>query len=108
AAAVAIEESVDEVQVAGTAAPGADGEGAGEVCFGAGGERGGLLVTHVDPVDVAVAPERIGEGVEGVAHHSVDPPDAERLQGFDRKVRNRPGHRATSPPPVEWPTWIAS
>ena len=40
AAAVAIEQAVDQVQVAGSAASGADGELAGEVRLGAGREGG--------------------------------------------------------------------
>src|ERR1700744_2153512 len=40
AAAMAIEEAVDEVQIAGAAACSADGEGAGEMRVGSGGECG--------------------------------------------------------------------
>ncbi|MNR16118.1 hypothetical protein D3C85_1326910 [compost metagenome] len=49
---VAIEQTVDQMQVAGPAAPGADGQLAGQVRFGARREGGGLLVAGVDPVDV--------------------------------------------------------
>lgn len=45
-AAIAVEEAVDEVQVARTAARGAGGEGAGKVCVGPRGEGSNLLVAH--------------------------------------------------------------
>ena len=52
AAAMTVEQAVDQVQVAGPAASGADRELAGEMRLGARGEGGGLLVPHVDPVDL--------------------------------------------------------
>jgi len=52
AAALAVEQAVDQVEVARPAASGADRELAGEMGFGAGGEGRGLLVAHVDPVDL--------------------------------------------------------
>ena len=49
--AVAVVQAVDQVQVAGPAAAGADGELAGDLRLGAGGERGRLLVAHMHPAD---------------------------------------------------------
>ncbi len=48
--ALAIEQAVDEMQIAGAAAAGADGEVAGEMRVGAGGEGGDLFVAHVQPL----------------------------------------------------------
>ena len=52
AAAVAIEQTVDQMQIARTAAAGANRELAGEMRLGAGREGGALLVPHMDPLDV--------------------------------------------------------
>jgi len=57
--AVAIEQAVDEVQVARPAAPGTNGEGARQMRVGAGGESGDLLVPEVYPPELALAPDRI-------------------------------------------------
>ncbi len=91
AAAVTVEEAVDEVQIAGAAASGADGELAGEVRFGSGGEGGDLLVTDVRPFEAAtffrsVSADGIGEAVERVAGESVDASDSAVLQAFNDDV----------------------
>ncbi len=53
AGAMAVEQAVDEMQVAGPATSGADREATGEVRLGAGREGGDLLVADVHPFDVA-------------------------------------------------------
>ena len=53
-AAVAVEEAVDEVQVAGAAASGADCERAGEVRLGSSGEGCDFFVANVCPLHAAV------------------------------------------------------
>jgi hypothetical protein len=88
AAAMAVVEPVDEVQVAGPAAAGADRELAGEMRLGAGGEGRGLLVPHMDPINALQAAQRIGEGVERIAHHAVDALDARLLQRFGHEIGN--------------------
>src|SRR5262249_41788046 len=50
--AVAIEQSVDEMQVSGPATSRADGDVAGQMRLGTRGERGNLLVTHMYPLDL--------------------------------------------------------
>ena len=92
AAALAVEQAVDQVQVAGAAASGADGELAGEVRLGAGGEGGRLLVPHVDPVDLLLPAQRIGEAVQRIAHHAVDALHAGDAQGFGHQVGDRARH----------------
>ena len=92
AAAVAVEQSVDQMQVAGAAASGADGELAGEMCLGAGGKGGGLLVPHMDPVDLLLLAQRIGETVQRIADHAIDAPHAGNGQGFGHQVGDRARH----------------
>ncbi len=67
AAAIGVEQAVDQMQVARPAAPGAHGELTGEPGVRGRGERGGLLVAHVFPGDVIRSPDGIGESVEAVA-----------------------------------------
>ncbi len=96
AAAMAIEQAVDEMQIAGTAASGADRELAGQMRLGAGRKRAGLLVAHMHPVDAADPPQRIGEAVQGVADDTIDALDAGLLQRLRHVVGNDPGHRVVS------------
>src|SRR5262249_7656465 len=73
AVSVAIVESIDEVHVAGAAAARAGGQLSGEVCVGPGGEGGDLLVPDVDPADLVVPPDVVGDAVQRVSRHSVHP-----------------------------------
>src|ERR1700761_7790319 len=84
AAALAIEQPIDQMQIAGTAAAGAHGKVAGEMSFGPRRESGSLLMAHVDPIDRFSSPQRIGNAVEGVADHTVDAFDASLLEGFNQ------------------------
>src|SRR5438105_15214844 len=70
---VTIEQTVDEVQVAGSAAAGANGELSSQMRLGAGRERGNLLVPDVDPRDLSLPADGVGEAIEAVAHDAVDP-----------------------------------
>src|SRR5207245_6546234 len=72
---MAIEQAVDEMQIARPTAPGADGEFAGQMRFRAGSEGGDLLVSDVDPFDLSLAANGIGEAVQAVTDDSVDAPD---------------------------------
>jgi len=72
---VRIEESVDQVQVAGPAAPRTHRELARELRVGGSGERRRFLVPHVDPVDATALPDGVCYGVQAVADDPVDAPD---------------------------------
>src|SRR5262249_39111855 len=60
---VAVEQAVDEMQVARTAAAGADRELTREMGLATGGKRGDLLVPDVNPFDLALAAQRVGQSV---------------------------------------------
>ena len=92
AVAVAVEQAVDQVHVAGPATAGADGEFAGQVGLGASREGAGLLVAHMDPVDLLHAAKRIGEAVQGVPGDAVDPLHAGGAKGLGHQVGNRLRH----------------
>ena len=71
-AALRVEETVDQMQVARAAAACADRQLSGQRGIGGRRERGRLLVTDVLPSDFTGAPDRVGEAVEAVAGQAVD------------------------------------
>src|ERR1700731_4535554 len=83
---MAVEQTVDEVQIAGPAAAGTNGEFTGQVRFGAGRESCNLLVPDVNPLDLALPPQRVGEAVEAIADNAIDPLDARCSQGLGELV----------------------
>ena len=98
ARAVAIEQAVDEVQVAWPAAAGADGELAGQMRFGTGREGRDLLVPDMDPLDLALAADGIRQPVQAVADEAVDAFHAGSGQDLDELFGQRLRHEA--PPPM--------
>jgi hypothetical protein len=75
ARAVAIEEAIDQMQIAGAAASGADRKAAGEMRLSACRECRDFLVADVHPFDLALPTQRVGETVEAIADDSIDPLD---------------------------------
>ena len=73
ARAVAVKQAVDQMKVAGPAAPGADGKLAGDVRIRTRGEGGDLLVPGVQPLNAAVSTQGVGEAVEAVTDDAVNP-----------------------------------
>src|ERR1700751_3446222 len=72
----AIEEPIDQMQIARAATAGTNRELARQVRLGAGSKGGDLLVPDMQPLDFALAPDRIGNTVEAVADDAVNPLDA--------------------------------
>src|SRR5882762_8098143 len=58
----------------------------------AGRERGDFLVPDMQPLNAAMAPQRIGEAIEAVAHDSIDTLDTGGGEGFDHLVCNSACH----------------
>src|SRR5438046_7878594 len=83
---MALEQAVDQVQVAGPAAAGADRELASEMGLGTGGEGRSLFMADVNPVDALAAAQRIGESVERVADDTVHTFYAGLLQCFSHEI----------------------
>ena len=73
--AMAVEQAVDEMQIARAATAGADGEGAGEMRVRAGGEGGYFFMAHMDPFDAAMATDGIGQAIQAVTHDPVNARD---------------------------------
>ncbi len=85
---MAIEQSVDEVQVPWPAAAGADGERSGQMRFGAGREGGHLLVADMHPLNHGLAANGIGQAVEAVANDAINSFDPRRREDFGKLVCN--------------------
>ena len=51
-----------------------------------------LLVPDVDPLDLALSPQRVGEAVEAIADNAIDPLDASRSQGLHELISYRSCH----------------
>ena len=79
------------MEAAGTAAACAGREIAGELRFGARREGAGLLMPHMDPLDLAVM-DGVGDPVQRVADDPVAPLYAGCLQRFDYYI----GHSSYS------------
>ena len=93
---MAVEQAVDQMQVARPAAAGADRELTGHLRLGARGEGGSLLVTHVDPLDGVEPVQRIGEAVQQIADDAVDAVHTRLLQCLGHEIRCRCDHLVTS------------
>src|SRR6266481_897681 len=73
AAALTVVEAVNQMHVAGATTSGTYRQLAGEMSFGAGGERRCLLVSYTRPANVLSDANRICNAVERVARDPVDP-----------------------------------
>src|SRR5580692_11674799 len=74
--------------------------------LGAGRECGDLLVADVDPLDLALSSQRIGQPIQAVADDAVNPLNSGHRKGFGELVRNglhdlapSGGRRIASRPP---------
>src|SRR5258708_34018651 len=74
AASMAIKEPIDQVQVAGATASGADSEFARHLRLCAGGKRRDFFVPDGNPLDLAAHAQRFGDAVERIAHQSINSP----------------------------------
>src|SRR5208283_175937 len=72
AATMAVVEPVDQMQVPGTAASGADGQSPCEMRFRSRGKRCGLFVSDVDPLNGLILTNGIGDAIERVAGNTID------------------------------------
>src|SRR6202140_4177714 len=86
ARALTIEQPVDEVQIAGSTASGADRKLSCQVRLGTGRKGRDLLVPHMNPFDLALAADRIGQPVQAVADDAVYPLHAGCSEGFCKLI----------------------
>ena len=83
-----VEQPVDEMQIARSAAARADRELAGQMRLGAGREGRDLLVPDMEPLDLALPANGVGQAVQAVADNTVDALDARRCERFRELVGN--------------------
>ncbi len=88
AAAMRVEQAVDQMQIAGAAGARAHRKAPGHLGFAGGGEGGDLLVADMDPFDGAAAAQRLGQGIQAVADDAVDALDA----GLFERCHEQIGH----------------
>ena len=86
ATALAIEQAIDQMQVTGTAAAGADRKISGKMGFRSRCEGGSLLVPHVDPVNRLSPSQSVGKAVERVADDPINSLHAGLLKRIDEKL----------------------
>src|SRR5262249_43520271 len=86
ARAMAGVQSVDEMQIAWSATSSAAGKTPRQMRLGAGCERADLLMSHVDPLDLALTANGVGQTVQAVADDPVDALDSRDREGFDKLI----------------------
>ena len=93
--AICLVKTVDEVETAGAARARAGCEAAGKLGFCTRRESAGLLVSHMNPIDLA-AIDRVGDLVQRVADDAIAVPHTGCLQGFDYQIGYSLTHGTTS------------
>jgi len=83
---VTIEQPIDQVQIAWSAATRANSEFARQMGFGTRRKGGNLFVPDMHPLDLAVAANGVSNAVEAVADDAVDPLDTRRRESFGELI----------------------
>ena len=78
-----VEQTIDQMQVAGSAAAGADSKRTCEMGLTGGSESCGLFVSNMNPFDLTLAAQRVGQPIKAVADDAVNPLNS----GRDENVR---------------------
>jgi hypothetical protein len=73
AIAMTIEETVDEVKIARATTASAHSDLSCEMGLRSGSKRGCLFVPHMHPFDLFTFPDYLGQAIQRIANHSVDP-----------------------------------
>jgi hypothetical protein len=89
---MAIEESLDKVNVSWSAASDADRKIPGQMRVGASGEGGDLFVSNVHPFNFALAPNGVCETIEAVADKPVYTLDPRCNEELDKLICDYPWH----------------
>src|ERR1700735_2291212 len=93
---MAVEQSVDQMQIARSAAAGAHREIAGQMRFGARREGGHLFVPDVPPLDVSAAAYDVGQAVEAIADDAEYALHSGRHQGIYELISDSSSHLCCS------------
>src|SRR5579859_1733432 len=90
--AMGVEKTIDQMEISRAATAAADRQFPGEMRLGAGRESSAFLMAHMDPLDLLLESQRIGEPVQGVADDSIDALDARLGEGFGHIGCRGPTH----------------
>jgi hypothetical protein len=85
---VAVEQAINEVQIAGPAAAGTHGKFAGQMCLGARRKGGDFLDPDMHPFDLPLPPNGVGQAIQAVADDAVGPLNADCGEGFHKLISN--------------------
>jgi hypothetical protein len=83
-----IEQTIDQMEIAGSAASRSYRKFTGEMRVRSSGKGRHFLVTNVKPFDFAVAADGIGYSIQAVADNAIDTLDARGREGFDELICN--------------------
>ena len=84
-AAMTIVETVDQMHVARATTSGAHGELAGQVRFGACGERRGFLVPYADPGNAFTTSKRVGDSIQRIPCDAINSLDVRFFEHIDKQ-----------------------
>jgi hypothetical protein len=76
------------MQIPRTATSRANGQAAGKMSLGAGGECGDLFMAHMQPFDLFVPPQRIRKTIQAIANQAIDALDERSLEYFNHLIGN--------------------
>src|SRR5580658_5301636 len=71
--AVTVEKTINEVQVTRATATSTNGQCPRQMRFGTSRKGRDLFMPDVDPLDLALAAERVGEAIEAIADDAINP-----------------------------------
>ena len=94
---VTVKEAVDQMQVAGTARAGADGQFPHDLCFSACGEGGNLFMARGHPFDGLHLVEAVAKSVQGIAGYAPDTFHTSLFERFRYICSNGLFHGCPSP-----------
>jgi hypothetical protein len=83
AIAMTIEEAVDEVKIAWTTTASAHSDPSREMGLRSGSKRRYLFMPHMQPFDLLILPDDVGQSVQGIADNAVNTLHAGPHQGFN-------------------------
>jgi hypothetical protein len=83
-----VEQTIDKVKVAGSAASGTHSKLARQISLGARRESRNLLVTDMNPFDLALPAIGVGQAIQAVPDDAIHPLDSSGCEHFDELFRN--------------------
>jgi hypothetical protein len=92
-ASVTVIKAVDQVQVAWAATSRAHGQLAREMGLCTRGEGGGFFVSHVNPSNLGLRSNRVGDSIQRVARESKNALNASTRESLNQQFRNVHSHR---------------